>query len=188
MCYLRWISYTLRKKQVQKLQGVIINPYYELCKIIDGGWRYENKAGCKSVPAKLGIRAGCGAAYCGRTCIHIRCCQTICKTDLRRCRILLSFENNTLITPVAKIVYRCWPAYIVSKTEIQAVKKIMRTIYVYTSVHNMRLRIRHVFPAWQVRKWCKGRKLSVTRRLFFIEIQLLDFEDVLFAMDFLHFT
>ena len=40
----------------------------------------------------------------------------------------------------------------------------------------------------QVRKWCKGRKLSVTRRLFFIEIQLLDFEDVLFAMDFLHFT
>ena len=38
----------------------------------------------------------------------------------------------------------------------------------------------------QVRKWCKGRKLSVTRRLFFIEIQLLDFEDVLFAMDFLH--
>ena len=37
----------------------------------------------------------------------------------------------------------------------------------------------------QVRKWCKGRKLSVTRRLFFIEIQLLDFEDVLFAMDFL---
>ena len=25
------------KKQVQKLQGVIINPYYELCKIIDGG-------------------------------------------------------------------------------------------------------------------------------------------------------
>ena len=40
----------------------------------------------------------------------------------------------------------------------------------------------------QVRKWCKGRKLSVTRRLFFIEIQLLDFEDVLFAMDFLYFT
>lgn len=40
----------------------------------------------------------------------------------------------------------------------------------------------------QVRKWFKGRKLSVTRRLFFIEIQLLDFEDVLFAMDFLHFT
>ena len=40
----------------------------------------------------------------------------------------------------------------------------------------------------QVRKWCNGRKLSVTRRLFFIEIQLLDFEDVLFAMDFLHFT
>ena len=40
----------------------------------------------------------------------------------------------------------------------------------------------------QVRKWCKGRKLSVTRWLFFIEIQLLDFEDVLFAMDFLHFT
>ena len=39
----------------------------------------------------------------------------------------------------------------------------------------------------QVRKWCKGRKLSVTRRLFFIEIQLLDFEDVLFAMDFFHF-
>jgi len=29
------------------------------------------------------------------------------RTDLRRCRILLSFENNTLITPVAKIVYRC---------------------------------------------------------------------------------
>ena len=41
-----------------------------------------------------------------RSLDHIRCCQTICKTDLRCCRILLSFENNTLITPVAQIVYR----------------------------------------------------------------------------------
>ena len=43
----------------------------------------------------------------------------------------------------------------------------------------------------QVRKWCKGRKLSVTGQLFielFIELQPLDFKDVLFAMDLLHFT
>ena len=42
-----------------------------------------------------------------RSLDHIRCCQTICKTDLRCCRILLSFENNTLITPVSQIIYRC---------------------------------------------------------------------------------
>ena len=40
----------------------------------------------------------------------------------------------------------------------------------------------------QVRKWCKGRKLSVTGRLFFIEIQSLDFKNVLFAINLLHFT
>ena len=37
---------------------------------------------------------------------HIRGCQTIGETDTRCCRILLSFENNTLITPVAQIIYR----------------------------------------------------------------------------------
>ena len=40
----------------------------------------------------------------------------------------------------------------------------------------------------QVRKWCKGRKLSVTGQLFFIELQPLDFKDVLFAINLLQFT
>lgn len=32
-----WEPAFLNKKQVQKLQDVIINPYYESCKIINGG-------------------------------------------------------------------------------------------------------------------------------------------------------
>ena len=42
-----------------------------------------------------------------RSLHHVRCCKTICQTDSRGCRILLSLINAAFITPVTKIIYRC---------------------------------------------------------------------------------
>ena len=88
-----------------------------------------------------------------RPLYHIRGCQPIGQTDTGRCRILLSFEDYTLIPPVSQIIHRCGPAHVVSKTKIQSVKNIMGTIYIHPVSYHMGLGIRNIFPAWHI--WIK---------------------------------
>ena len=81
---------------------------------------------------------------------HIRRSEAVRHTDLRCGRILPSLEDAAMVRPVAEIVHRGRPADIVSQAEVDAVEKVMRAVNIYSSVYNMRLGIRHIFPARQV--------------------------------------
>ena len=81
---------------------------------------------------------------------HIRRSEAVCQTHFRCSGILLSLEDAAVVCPVAEIVHRGRPADIVSQAEIEAVEKVMRAVNIYSAVNDMRLGIRHIFPARQI--------------------------------------
>ena len=110
------------------------------CRLITYSYRNHLGSAHKIIQVKSSVRS----------LYHIRRCKAICKSDSRCCRILFSFVNAALITPVAQIIYRCRPTYIITQTEIQSVEYIMRTVNIYPISNNMRFCIRNIFPAWHV--------------------------------------
>ncbi len=65
-------------------------------------------------------------------------------------RILLSLIDFTFIAPVAQIVHRSGPAYIVAQTEVDAVEKVVGPVYIDPAVYDMGLRVRNILPAGHV--------------------------------------
>ena len=110
------------------------------CRLITYSYRNHLGSAHKIIQVKSSVRS----------LYHIRRCKAICKSDSRCCRILFSFVNAALITPVAQIIYRRRPTYIITQTEIQSVEYIMRTVNIYPISNNMRFCIRNIFPAWHV--------------------------------------
>ena len=60
--------------------------------------------------------------------------------------ILISFVYDAFISPVATIVYRCRPAYIVVNAECVTAESIVRTEHIDAAVKYIRLAVRNVFP------------------------------------------
>ena len=85
---------------------------------------------------------------------HIRRGKTVGDPVFGCGRILLSPKNHAMVRPVAKVAYRGRPADIISQTEINTVKKIVRSVHVNPAVHNVGLRVRNIFPTGQI--WVKG--------------------------------
>ena len=81
---------------------------------------------------------------------HIGGRKAVGHFDPRSRRILLSAENDPVIRPVAQVVHRGGPAYIVAETEIDAVKDIVGAVDVDSAVHDVRFRIRNIFPAGKI--------------------------------------
>ena len=86
-----------------------------------------------------------------RTRHHVRGRQTVGNPVSRRGGILFPLVNAPVIRPVSQVVHRRGPADIVSEAEVYPVEQVMGTIDVHPVPHNVRFRVRHILPAWQVR-------------------------------------
>ena len=85
-----------------------------------------------------------------RTYHHVGSSQTVGHANFRSRRVLLSFKDTAVICPVAEIIHRSGPADVIAQAEVDAVKKVMGTVDIYSAVHNMRLGIGYIFPAGKI--------------------------------------
>ena len=81
---------------------------------------------------------------------HVRRGQTVGHAQLRRGGILLTPEDDAVVSPVAQIVHRRRPADVVAQAEVDAVEEIVRAVDIDPAVHDMGLGVGHVFPARQI--------------------------------------
>jgi len=75
---------------------------------------------------------------------NIGCVKTHATLGIKR--VIGFFINNTLVSPVAQIIYRRRPANVIVHAEYIAVKFIVRTVNINPAVKDIRLTIRDVFP------------------------------------------
>ena len=82
---------------------------------------------------------------------HVGCRQAVGDAVLRSGGILVSAEDHAVAGPVSEIVHRCGPADIVAQAEIDAVESVVGSVDIHTAVHDVRFRVRNIFPARKIR-------------------------------------
>jgi hypothetical protein len=79
-----------------------------------------------------------------RTDGYVRCVKAHLAVLVQR--VLVTGINHTFITPVAQIIHRCRPAYIVTHTEYITIVKIVGTVYIYSVSEYVRLAVGNILP------------------------------------------
>jgi hypothetical protein len=79
-----------------------------------------------------------------RTDGYVRCVKAHLAVFVQR--VLVTGINHTFITPVAQIIHRCRPAYIVTHTEYITIVKIVGTIYVHSVAKYIRFSVGNILP------------------------------------------